>query len=122
MDEPHSDAAGAAAEAILAVENAALAIVVASPEGRVQMANRALREMLGHAEDDLTGRPVWDFAADVRTARRHWQELLDAGQTPERPFELLRRDGTSVGVRASSIVVAAADGSPQRIITRLAPL
>jgi PAS domain S-box-containing protein len=118
VDESLSDEVGMAAEAILVVENAPLPLVVASPDGRVVMANRALREMLGYGPADLTGREVWEFAADVDLARGRWQELLEAGETPERPFELLRRDGVRVKVRAASIVVADDDGGPRLIITR----
>ena len=118
MDETVRDVIALAAEAVLTVENAPLPLVVASPDGRVRMANRALRELLGYGRSDIAGEEVWGFAADVQLARERWRELLEAGETPERPFELVRRDGTSLAVRASSIVVAGDDGAPRFIITR----
>jgi PAS domain S-box-containing protein len=118
MDEPVADALAIVAGAILAVENAPLPLVVAAPDGRVRMANRALRELLGYGSTDLAGREVWDFAADVDMARARWQELLDAGETRERPFELVRQDGSRVQARASSIVVTEDDGTPRWIISR----
>lgn len=120
MGNKPSEKIGPVAEAILAVENAPLALVVASPDGRVQLANRALREMLGYGAGDLAGRDVWDFAGDVCAARQRWREVLEAGETAERLFEVRRQDGIMVQVRAASIVVPDDDGAPRFVITRLA--
>jgi PAS domain S-box-containing protein len=108
-----------AAEEILVVENAPLALAVVLPSGRVAMANRALRDLLGYGQGDLAGRDVCELIAEEASdCARHWQEAVAAGVTPERTARLRRRDGAWVRARVASMVVSDDSGAPRLVICR----
>ena len=114
--------AAATAEGLLAFENAALPLAVCDPGGRIVMCNRALRTVLGYELDELLGRPVGDVVVDNHEGTyKTWVERLDPGAervTPERRFHLWRKDGSTVAVRASSVLVHDGDGSVRYVIAR----
>jgi PAS domain S-box-containing protein len=110
------------AESLLAFENAALPLAVCDPDGRIVMCNRALRRLLGYRLDELLGMPVGDVvAADHDGLYKTWSDRLgdDAeGITPERRFRLWRKDGSSVPVRASSVLVHDDEGQVRYVVAR----
>ncbi len=114
--------AAATAEGLLACENAALPLAVCDPRGRIVMCNRALRCLLGYDLDELLGRPVGEVVAgDHEGNYKTWPERLDPGAervTPERRFQLWRKDCSTVAVRASSVLVHSGDGSVRYVIAR----
>jgi PAS domain S-box-containing protein len=107
----------AAAEEFLMVENAALPLAVVLPNGRVAMANRALRDLLGYDRGDLAGRDVCELIAEDDCAR-HWREAVESGVTAERTARLRRSDGASVRARVASMVVSDGSGAPRLVICR----
>ncbi|MEY2477692.1 MAG: fold [Actinomycetota bacterium] len=116
---PHDIAS--AAEGILFVEDAPLPLFVAVPDGRVALANRALRELLGYQGGDLIGQRVAELFADP-TAAAFWSDLLVAGGAAERAMELRRRDGTSIAARSAAVVVTGRDGVARWVIGRVQPI
>ena len=112
----------ATAESLLAFENAPLPLAVCNPDGRIVMCNRALRALLGYELDELLGMPVGDVVApDHDGVYKKWSDRLDDDAervTPERRFNLWRKDGSSVPVRASSSVVHDNGGHVRYVIAR----
>jgi PAS domain S-box-containing protein len=112
----------ATAESLLAFENAALPLAVCDPRGRIVMCNRALRALLGYELDEVLGMPVGDVVQlEPDAMYKTWSDRLDASAvdiTPERPFKLWRKDGSSVGVRASSSVVHDDEGEVRYVIAK----
>jgi PAS domain S-box-containing protein len=110
------------AESLLAFENAALPLAVCDPGGHIVMCNRALRALLGYELDELLGTPVGDVVQpDPDALYKTWHDRLDASAldiTPERPFKLWCKDGSSVSVRASSSVVHDDDGEVRYVIAK----
>jgi PAS domain S-box-containing protein len=118
--DPEQTVAGTA-EALLAFENAALPLCVVHPNGRVLMANKAIRTLLGYELDELVGKSVVDvIAADPETILETWQQRMDSGTrvTPERKLRLCHKDGSVFGVRASSVVVSDAQGAVRYLVAR----
>jgi PAS domain S-box-containing protein len=110
----------AAAEGILIVENAPLALVVVHPSGRVAFANRALRHLLGYEGSDLAGHDVSDLVAqDSAGFARHWAEVLAVEVMPEHTAQLRRRDGSSVQARVASLVMHDGGGAPRLVLCRV---
>lgn len=110
------------AESLLAFENAALPLCVVQPTGNVLMVNRALRELLGYAHDELVGNPWNTFIADdpddvAGQAKRQ----ADSGElaTPERRVAARRSDGTSVWVRTSCVLVPDGRGAIRYMVARV---
>jgi len=110
------------AESLLTFENAALPLAVCDPTGRIVMCNRALRALLGYELDELLGKPVGDVVAtDPAGKYNTWRERLDPSAeaiTGEQRRTLLRRDGTTISVRASSAVVRDDEGQVRYVIAR----
>jgi PAS domain S-box-containing protein len=118
VDEPFPGDIGAQADAILTLENAPLPLVVASPDGTIRMANRALRELLGYGPVELVGQEIWSLSADLGASRERWRRLIETGGATEHPAELVRRDGSGVKVSAAAVVVPDEDGAARLIISR----
>jgi PAS domain S-box-containing protein len=117
MEETVADTA----ESLLAFENAALPLGVLDPAGRIMLANRALRRLLGYELDELVGRSVQDLvAADGEDVDEQWQRRLDsaAQATPERRLRLWRKDGSLLRVRASSVSVPDSQGAIRYFVAR----
>jgi len=110
------------AESLLAFENAALPLCVVQPTGNVLMVNRALRELLGYAHDDLVGRP-WErfIAADPDNVVADTKQPAEERElvTPERRVSARRSDGTRVWVRTSCVMVPDERGAIRYMVARL---
>jgi PAS domain S-box-containing protein len=107
----------AAAEGVLMVENAPLALAVVHPSGRLAMANRAFRALVEYEESELVGRGVWELVDETGFGPR-WDEVLAGEVIPEHHARLRRRDGSSVAVRAAGMVVRDGVGAPRLVICR----
>jgi PAS domain S-box-containing protein len=117
MEETVADTA----ESLLAFENAALPLGVLDPAGRIMLANRALRRLLGYELDELVGKPVQDLVvSDGADVVEQWQRRLDsaARATPERRIRLWRKDGSPLRVRASSVSVPDSHGGIRYLVAR----
>ena len=109
----------AAAEGILMVENAPLALAVVHPSGRLAMANRAFRALVEYEESELVGRDVWALVDEHEAGfGPRWDEVLAGEVIPEHHARLRRRDGSSVAVRAAGMVVRDGVGAPRLVICR----
>jgi PAS domain S-box-containing protein len=109
------------AESLLAFENAALPLGVLDPAGRIMLANRALRRLLGYELDELVGKSLHDLVvADGTDVDEQWQQRLDseARATPERRLRLRRKDGSLLRVRASSVSVPDSHGDIRYLVAR----
>src|SRR5437763_9935814 len=109
------------AESLLAFENAALPLGVMDPAGRIVLANRSLRRLLGYELDELVGKSVQELVvADGADVDEQWQRRLDsdARVTPERRLRLWREDGSLLRVRASSVSVPAGQGAIRYLVAR----
>ena len=120
QDEPTSVAA--AAEAVLSVENAGLPLFVMHPDGRVAMANRAMRALLGYGLTDIVNRRVWDLHAEPEQGKRYFAEVLEAGQASENYLMLCRRDGKAVATYSSAVVVRDDRGAVSLVIAQSLPI
>jgi PAS domain S-box-containing protein len=112
------------AETLLTVENTPLALSLMSPDGRIVIANRALRLLLGHTYDELVGRSVFAIvAAHPTDSERKWRARLANSEkvTPERRVHLRSGDGSVLPVRAASVLVTDADGEVCYVIVRFTP-
>jgi len=117
MEETVADTA----ESLLAFENAALPLGVLDPAGRIVLANRALRRLLGYELDELVGKSVQDLVvADGADVDEQWQRRVDsdARATPERRLRLWRKDGSLLRVRASSVSVPDSQGAIRYLVAR----
>lgn len=117
MEETVADTA----ESLLAFENAALPLGVLDPTGRIVLANRALRRLLGYELDELVGKAVQDLVvADGADVDEQWQRRLDsaARATPERRLRIWCKDGSLVRVRASSVSVPDSQGAIRYLVAR----
>jgi two-component system, cell cycle sensor histidine kinase and response regulator CckA len=79
---------------------------------RTTFVTQRMAAMLGHAPEDMVGRPLWDFidAADLQMA----EELLSRrrrGVREEHTFRFVHRTGRSVWTRVSATPVQGPDGS-----------
>jgi PAS domain S-box-containing protein len=121
VDGGDMEGAVAAAESLLAFENAALPLGVLDPAGRIMLANRALRRLLGYELDELVGKSLHDLVvADGTDVDEQWQQRLDseARATPERRLRLRRKDGSLLRVRASSVSVPDSHGDIRYLVAR----
>jgi PAS domain S-box-containing protein len=110
------------AESLLAFENAALPLCVVQPTGTVLMVNRALRDLLGYAHDDVVGSPWERFIADdPDDVVGQAMAQPDSGElvTPERRVAARRSDGSSVWVRTSCVLVPDDRGAIRYMVARV---
>jgi len=108
------------AESLLAFENAALPLAVILPTGRVAMANRATRTLLGYDFSEMVGRTLFElFNVDPRA----WERRLASGETvtPEHRERVSRKDGVEIDVRASSLLVTESSGTLRYVIVKAVP-
>jgi PAS domain S-box-containing protein len=114
---------GAIGASLLAFDEAPLAMAIILLDGTIVKANRRLRELLGFDEGELIGANEASFFAvtseEVRAERN--QELMTTGVTRGRVDTLRRKDGSSVNVVTSAILVNDQDGQPRYVIARAAP-
>jgi PAS domain S-box-containing protein len=108
------------AESLLAFENAALPLAVILPTGRVAMANRATRTMLGYDFSELVGRTLFDlFGVDPAA----WKQRLASDElvSPEHRERVTRKDGVEIEVRASTLLVTDDSGTLRYVIAKAVP-
>ena len=118
-DNEDEDVVSSAA-AILAVENAALPLLVLQVDGTISMANRAIRDLLGYESSEVVGRPVWDLLVEPKDlASQRWRRLLHTGMASEHIVHFRHRDGRSIAVRTAGTVVFHADGTPRLVLKRV---
>ncbi|MBI3965803.1 MAG: PAS domain S-box protein, partial [Chloroflexi bacterium] len=81
-------------------------------EGRIVRVNRTQLAMLGYEEDEVIGRPFWEFVADLGKAQQEFQARISSGEV-ERTFERTyrRRDGSLVPALAESRLLRTPDGA-----------
>jgi len=101
----------ALAEEVLMVENAPTPLAAVVPAGRVVLANRSLRNLLGYRAEDIRDRLVTELAdvggsCDVNA----WQHLTNWR------VRLRHRDGTWLDARVSTIVVADDQQAPKYLL------
>ena len=93
---------------------APVAYFTVAVDGRIRLANRRAIEMLGYAEQDLVGRPVFDLYADTAAGKqnaRHVFERFRAGQDIHgEELEMRRVDGSSLWVSLTVLPVRDAKG------------
>ncbi|MCU1460099.1 MAG: fold [Acidimicrobiales bacterium] len=120
---PDEETISDTAESLLTFENAAIPLAVICPVGRIVMANRALRAVLGYEFEEIVGMSIFELVVlPVDDPHRAWQEWVSAndGVTPERRVRLVRKDRSHIAVRASSVVVADDQGAARYVVTRAA--
>jgi PAS domain S-box-containing protein len=103
------------AEDVLLIENAPTALAAVVSGGRLVMANRALRELLGYGPDELAGRCVTDFLERCEAdLYRDWHTTLETAT--EQAIRLRRRDGTLMAARVTSVLVRDDAAVPQYLL------
>jgi PAS domain S-box-containing protein len=114
------ETAAETAESLLAFENAALPLMVVLPTGRVAMANRATRALLGYRFDDMVGSTLFELFG---TAPSEWRERVDTGPpvTSEHRTSMPRRDGVEIDVWASSLLVTDGTGTVRYVLVKAVP-
>jgi diguanylate cyclase (GGDEF)-like protein/PAS domain S-box-containing protein len=109
----------------LAMDHAPVGVVLAGPDGRWLMANRALCRILGRAEDDLVGLTFEDLThpADLpdsqEMSRRVYAGELDSFDLHKR---YIRGDGTYVRVRLTVAFTRDEDGRPDHAVAHVEDL
>ncbi len=68
--------------------------------GTFTRVNRTEQAMLGYTEEDMLGRPVWEFLADQVASRKAVERKMRGEAAPREPYERVfrRADGTEVPV------------------------
>jgi diguanylate cyclase (GGDEF)-like protein/PAS domain S-box-containing protein len=103
-----------------AVDGAPVGVTVIGMDGRVELVNDRLRELLRVPEDgDLSIIPYYvaEDAADVRAT----VELLFSGQVDHlvKERQLVRKDGSRLWCRISSSVLRDPDGAPSGVVAHI---
>lgn len=94
------------------VEQAPIGILILSPQGVIQRANRRLLEQLGYATHDFVGQTLQDFLIEQGQSEVVSQSLAAAGTRNEVELRLRARDGSARHIRMNVTVPAAPDGKP----------
>ncbi|HEX5536589.1 MAG TPA: PAS domain S-box protein [Sphingobium sp.] len=108
-----------------AIENAVNPMALASPEGRWLKVNRALCNLLGHAEEDLLANDIAsvthpdDRACDAEQLLSMWTEKQGVRQYEKR---FLHRDGEVITVLQSVSVARHRDGTPKHMVIQMQDL
>jgi PAS domain S-box-containing protein len=105
-----------------AFEGAAVGLALASPDGTLLRANRALCDLVGRPEADLAGRPFEDLLhPDDRGADRRAVTALLSGRTQRLATErrLVAADGATVIARINLSVVRDTDGTPLHFVAHV---
>jgi PAS domain S-box-containing protein len=101
----------ALAEHFLLIENAGLALAALVPEGRVVMANRAMRELLGYRGDAATHLRAPELRDGDGCTAATWED-----DAVERAVRLRRCDGSWLDARVSTVVVRGDGGRPEYLL------
>jgi PAS domain S-box-containing protein len=77
------------------VETANEGIWTVNPEARTTYVNKKMAEMLGYAQDEMVGRPVWEFAyEESKAVIKRNLENREQGIDESYEFKLRRKDGS----------------------------
>jgi PAS domain S-box-containing protein/diguanylate cyclase (GGDEF)-like protein len=101
------------------VDTAGALVVLAEPDGRIVMFNRACEEALGWQARDAIGRPCWEVvrrAGDELTVRRLFQELDGMPQPARIQGEWRTRDGRLRSILWTNTLLRRADGSIEYVL------
>lgn len=114
-------AAGSQAEAVELAQalTSALAIIEFSPKGRITKANQNFLDLMGYELDDVIGSHHRIFVDPVYARSPEYSEFwksLAAGEHRTGEFKRLRRDGSTVFLKASYMAVRDADGQVDRVV------
>jgi len=85
------------------IESSIDAIVTVDRAGRITFVGKGGQETFGYKEQDVVGKPAWQFYVGGRAeAARLWQMLIKKkGKLSDHPIEIFRSDGTAVPVSLS---------------------
>ena len=94
------------------VDNMADAIVMTDKKGLITFYNKGATEIFGHHPSDILGKPVVDFYARKKDAKKAKQMLLKSKEGKISNFEtqFLTRDGRIVFVNMSATVIRDEEG------------
>lgn len=82
------------------------ALIVADPEGRIEMVNKATLNLLGYREDELVTRQLRTIISDAQPGERGIEDLIRQGLIGDDvEISLLSRDGRKIPVLLSRAVL-----------------
>ncbi len=82
------------------------ALIVADPEGRIEMVNKATLNLLGYREDELVTRQLRTIISDAKPGERGIEDLIRQGLIGDDvEISLLSRDGRKIPVLLSRAVL-----------------
>ncbi|WP_128694110.1 PAS domain S-box protein [Methanoculleus taiwanensis] len=84
------------------------AVLVADDAGYLREANPAACTLLGYTREELLQRPIFAICRDREAGREFWQGFLKRGVL-QGECELLRKDGTIIGVECNAVARVAPD-------------
>ncbi len=122
--EVEADEAREASEGMFrkAMQSAAIGMIVADPDGWVRLVNPAICAMLQADADDLCVRHLPELVhpddRDAAVADRR-QLLSSDGDSFVSQLRLVRRDGTSIWVRRTAVVVRDPAGAPESMVLQI---
>ncbi len=92
------------------------ALIVADPEGRIEMVNKATLNLLGYREDELVTRQLRTIISDAQPGERGIEDLIGQGLIGDDvEISLLSRDGRKIPVLLSGAVLEN-EGKVMRIV------
>lgn len=101
------------------VDTAGALVLLAEPDGRIVMFNRACEETLGWRAEEAIGRRCWEIVRDAEGEQsiRRMFEAVNAGRMPPRaPGEWCTRDGRKRSIVWTNTVLTRADGSIEYLL------
>jgi PAS domain S-box-containing protein/diguanylate cyclase (GGDEF)-like protein len=101
------------------VDTAGALVLLAAPDGRIVMFNRACEEALGWPAAEAIGRPCWEVVRhvdDELAVQRMFQELEDMPQPARMQGEWRTRDGMERSIIWTNTLLRRADGSVEYVL------
>jgi PAS domain S-box-containing protein len=102
-------------------EDASVAIVLASPHGRIEQVNPAMERMLAYSAEELVGRGAAEITHpdDLAATARLFQRMLAGGDGEQMEKRYLRKDGEIVRAVTSVAVVRDDEDKPKALMAML---
>lgn len=102
-------------------EDASVAIVLASPQGRIEQVNPAMERMLGYSSEDLVGKQAAEITHpdDVEATVRVFRNILGGADAQHTEKRYVRKDGKLVRSVTSVSVIRGDDGQPKKLMAML---